>query len=101
MSAIHPRRRHTEEFKQKVCADIRSGTIGRREASRLYRLSDNLIHSWLARFEGGARVYSVSGPQTSLTMQKQFEDKIAFLERKVGQLVMAIDERSLNRARRR
>ena len=34
-----PYRRHTPQFKLQLCTDIRSGTVGRREAQKKYGLS--------------------------------------------------------------
>jgi transposase len=46
-------RRHTLEFKVRLCQEIRSGAVGRREAGRRYRLSDQLVHHWLQDFDRG------------------------------------------------
>ena len=47
MSSRGPYRRHAPEFKIQLCQDMRSGAIGRRNASRRHNLSTNLIQLWL------------------------------------------------------
>ncbi len=46
-------RRHSPQFKLQLCTDIRSGVMGRREAQRTYKLSANLIQSWLTQYDAG------------------------------------------------
>jgi transposase len=103
MRPPYSNRRHSTEFKQKVCTEIRSGVVGRREAQRLYRLSDNLIHAWLSRFDTAARtpVTQVVGATASAAQHETFAGKIAALERKVGQLTMALEEHRPPRRPRR
>ena len=48
-----PYRHHSPHFKLQLCADIRSGVLGRREAQRKHRLSANLIQLWLTQFDSG------------------------------------------------
>jgi transposase-like protein len=47
MSSRGSYRRHSGEFKLQLCADIRAGKVGRREALRTYGLSANLLQMWL------------------------------------------------------
>lgn len=94
--ASSPRRRHSAEFKQKVCAEIRSGVLGRRAAQRTYELSDNLLQSWLARYdlERRARPGVGEGVAGRGASPAGYEEQIAMLERKVGQLTMALEQRA-------
>lgn len=46
-------RRHSPHFKFQLCTDIRTGVMGRREAQRTYKLSANLIQTWLAQYDAG------------------------------------------------
>jgi transposase len=85
-----PYRRHTAEFKSQLCRDIRSGTLGRREAQKKYALSDNLIQLWLAQHDR-LSVASKTGDSTQAAI---YEERIAALERKVGQLTMELEQRS-------
>ena len=89
MTSRTPARRHDAEFKLQLCRDIRSGAIGRREAQRLYRLSDNLIHRWLAQYDAKER--QAPAPPPPASSHAEYEAKIAVLERKVGQLTMALE----------
>jgi transposase len=96
MNAKLLRRSHSAEFKQKVCAEIRSGRLGRREAQRTYRLSDNLLQTWLARFDADPkrpRTHAHS-PTGRGTRRSSCKDRIAVLERKVGELAMALERRA-------
>lgn len=86
-----PPRRHSTEFKLQLCRDIRSGAIGRREAQRVYRLSDNLIHSWLARYDANALPAGPSQREPVRRTPGEYEARIAALERKVGQLTMELE----------
>jgi transposase len=85
-----PYRRHSAEFKSQLCRDIRSGALGRREAQKKYALSDNLIQLWLAQHD-----CDQLDPQTADSAQVAiYEERIAALERKVGQLTMELEQRS-------
>jgi len=83
-----PFRRFSRQFKQSLCAAIRAGTIGRREAQRAHRLSGNLIHQWLDQFDRG-RFDPTEKPAARVA--EEYELRIAELERKVGQLTMEAD----------
>lgn len=87
MSKRGPYRRHSAQFKLQLCQEIRSGGLGRRDAQQKYRLSANLIQLWLTRFDRGELV----GEEVEAAMAVDYEAKIAALERKVGQLTMALD----------
>jgi transposase len=91
-----PRRSHSAEFKQKVCGEIRSGQLGRREAQRTYRLSDNLLQTWLARFDAEPKMQRARALCGAARPAKrsEYKDRIASLERKVGELTMALERRS-------
>lgn len=79
-------RHHPEAFKREVCLQIRSGLIGRREAQRRYRLSDNLLQTWLSRYDAGPSALAPA----PVDVHADCEARIALLERKIGQLTMAI-----------
>lgn len=82
-----PHRRHSPQFKLQLCTDIRSGAIGRRDAQRTYRLSANLIQTWLAHYDRG----ELNVEEVEASLIDEYEAKIAALERKVGQLTMEMD----------
>lgn len=82
-----PYRHHSPHFKLQLCADIRSGVLGRREAQRKHKLSANLIQLWLTQFDSG----ELNQDRAAQSLITEYESKIAALERKVGQLTMEID----------
>jgi transposase-like protein len=92
MATTTPHRRHSAEFKRQVCTEIRSGALGRREAQRKYRISDNLLQLWLAQYDADAlaSVRGASGGDGSA--HAACEARIAALERKIGQLLMALEQ---------
>ena len=87
MSSRGPYRRHAAQFKLRLCQDIRSGELGRRDAQKKYSLSANLIQIWLTQFDNG----ELTGEEVEASMVIDYEAKIAALERKVGQLTMELD----------
>jgi len=87
MSSRGSYRRHSGEFKLQLCADIRAGKVGRREALRTYGLSANLLQMWLTQYDQG----SLNEEVAAASVVAEYEAKIAALERKVGQLTMEID----------
>lgn len=80
-------RRHSGEFKHQLCVNIRAGKLGRREALRTHGLSANLLQMWLTQYDQG----SLNDEVVAASVVAEYEAKIAALERKVGQLTMAID----------
>lgn len=87
MSSRGPYRRHSAQFKLQLCHDIRSGTLGRRDAQRKYTLSANLIQMWLTQFDRG----EPSNEEAEASVMADYEAKIAALERKVSQLTMELE----------
>ena len=82
-----PYRRHSAEFKLHVCSEIRSGRLGRRDAQKKYRLSDNLLQHWLAKFD----LQSLQREAVKPSPLDACQAHISALERKIGQLTMALD----------
>ena len=83
-----PFRRFSREFKLQLCADVRAGIIGRREAERTHRLSSSLLATWLKRFDAGLLS---QGEEPVGRIADVYEGKIAELERRVGQLTMEVE----------
>ena len=83
-----PYRRFTRQFKLQLCSAIRAGSIGRREAQRAHRLSGSLIQLWPAQFDEG-----LLEPKAKPTVRiaEEYQQRIAELERKVGQQTLEID----------
>ncbi|WP_061790043.1 hypothetical protein [Herbaspirillum rubrisubalbicans] len=87
MASRAPYRRHSPQFKIQICADIRSGKIGRGEALKTHNLSANLMQMWLGQFDRG----ELDAEDATASTVEEYEAHIAALERKVGQLTMALD----------
>ena len=87
MSSKVPYRRHSPEFKLRLCREIRSGELRRRDAQAKYSLSAALIHTWLTQFDRGDCDMQGADP----VLLAEYEARIAALERKVGQLTMELD----------
>src|SRR5260364_285098 len=80
-------RRHSPQFKWPLCADIRNGKIGRREAKRTYQILANLIQLWLSQYDRG----ELNVEEAAATTISEYGAQIAAFERKVGPLTMEID----------
>lgn len=87
--SCHPEvhRRHSVEFKLQLCSEIRSGKVGRREATRAHGLSANQLQLWLTQYDQG----SLNEEIAAASVVAEYEAKIAALERKVDQPTMEID----------
>ena len=91
MSTRRTYRSHSDAFKRKVCTDVRSGIIGRREALRTYGLSANLLHLWLKDFDRGYL-------GEHITIEGQIEGqqlRIEELERKIQALEAMLEYRRI------
>lgn len=81
------RRKFDAAFTFKVVMEILTGELSVLEASRHYGVKDSLLYTWKTQFiERGPQLFDPSDSQL-----KHSEDKIASLERKVGQLTMDND----------
>lgn len=78
------RRKFNVEFKKKVVEEVKAGALSTAQAIRQYELSSYLLHRWTNQYEHG-KLENKPSPQGAL------ENKIAELERKVGQQAMEID----------
>ena len=78
------RRKFGVEFKRRVIEEVRGGILTMAQAIRQYELSSNLIYRWMDHYEHGKL-------DNQPTEQGAFENKIAELERKVGQQAMEIE----------
>lgn len=77
-------RQFTSEFKRQVVEEIKSGLITKAQAARQYQISDGLIYNWIDHYDHGKY-------DNEPTKIGAFENKIAALERKVGQQALEID----------
>ena len=78
------RRRFTKEFKKQVIEEVRSGLLSSAEAFRKYEINSSTFHHWKIQYERGRF-------DNEPTERGAFLNKIAELERKVGQQTMEID----------
>ena len=78
------KRQFNLEFKRKVVEEVRSGILTKVQAIRQYELSNNLIYRWMDEYDHGKF-------NNEATTQGALENKIAELERKVGQQTMEIE----------
>src|SRR5260364_109163 len=86
MSSRSLYRRHSLQFKLPLCADIRDGKIGRREATRTYPISADRIQLCLSQYDRG----ELNAEEAAAITISEYEAKIAALERTVGQLTMEV-----------
>ena len=81
---MRSKRKFGVEFKRRVVEEVRGGVVTMAQAIRQYELSSNLIYRWMDHYEHGKL-------DNQPTEQGAFENKIAELERKVGQQAMEIE----------
>ncbi len=79
------RRKHPPEFKAKVVMEILAGEMTTMEASRKYRIKNSLLYRWKSEF--WERLPQIYGEKQDVEDRRK-DEKIAELERKVGQLTM-------------
>lgn len=78
------RRTFSIEFKRQVAEECLSGERSQAEQYRRYELSPNLVREWIQKYEAG----EFNGRHTPTAQERDLEQRIAALERKVGQLTM-------------
>lgn len=81
---MRSKRKFGFEFKRRVVEEVRGGVLTMAQAIRQYELSSNLIYRWMDHYEHGKL-------ENAPTEQGALENKIADLERKVGQQAMEIE----------
>ena len=80
-------RRHSVELKRHVVQEYLSGEEGLHGLAKRHDLCRNLIRVWIEKYEAGA--FDVD--QEAASSLRDYQAKIAALERKVGQLTMELD----------
>src|SRR5260364_441537 len=73
-------RRHSPQFKLPLCADIRDGKIGRREAKRTYPISANWIQLWLSQYDRG----ELNAEEAAAITISEYEAKTALSSAPLG-----------------
>ena len=81
---MRSKRKFGVEFKRRVVEEVRGRVLTMAQAIRQYELSSNLIYRWMDHYEHGKL-------DNTPTEQGVLENKIAELERKVGQQAMEIE----------
>jgi transposase-like protein len=81
---MEPRRQFSTEFKRKVVEEVKSRVLTRAQAARQYQIRDSLLHRWMDLYDHG----KLDNPATETGA---LENRIAQLERKIGQLTMEND----------
>jgi len=81
---MRSKRKFGIEFKRRVVEEVRGRVVTMAQAIRQYELSSNLIYRWMDQYEHGKLDNEPSA-------QGALENKIADLERKVGQQAMEIE----------
>ena len=89
---MRTKRKFGLEFKKKLVEDIKAGVLSMAQACRQHELSHTLIYRWTDQYEHGKL-------ENEPTEIGALENKIAELERKIGQQAMEID--LLKKARER
>ena len=78
------RRKFGKDFKRRVAEEVRAGLLTATQAMKQHDLSSNLVYRWLDQYEHGKL-------DNEPTDHGALENKIAELERKVGQQAMEIE----------
>lgn len=81
---MRTKRKFSLEFKKKVVEEIKTGVVTMAQAIRQYEIGYTLIYRWIEKYDHG-KLNNEPSERGAL------ENKIAELERKVGQQVMEID----------
>ena len=81
---MRKRRKFEVEFRRRVVEEVRGGILTVAQAIRQHELSSNLIYRWMDQYDHG-KLDNAPSEQGAL------ENKIAELERKVGQQAMEIE----------
>ena len=80
------RRKFDIEFKRQVAAAITSGQTTLSAAAREHQISISVIRAWTQKFRAGQPLQAYPSKR-----EREQEDRIAKLERKLAQLVMEND----------
>lgn len=81
---MKPRRKFPIELKRQVVEEVRGGLISLAEILRKYEIVSSVYYRWEAQYERGKL-------NNEPTREGDFLNRIAELERKIGQQAMEID----------
>jgi transposase-like protein len=80
-------RRHSTTFKLELVRAYLNGEGGYKTIARKHDISHALLMIWVEKYQRGDLTEEIEGEENS----REYEVKIAALERKIGQLVMELD----------
>lgn len=80
-----PRRTFTTEFKRRIVEEFLGGTT-QAQLCRLYELSPTLVREWRRKYEAGD--FDRVEQRGATARERELLQRVAELERKVGQLTM-------------
>ena len=90
---IRKKRQFSDAFKKQLVHEFESGKFSVPQLEKLHGVSNTLIYRWIYKYstfnEKGYRVIEMK--KSSSKKVKQLEDRIADLERKLGQKQIKID----------
>jgi transposase-like protein len=90
---LRKRREFSEDVRRKAVKDFRSGTYTAKELADLYHCSPQTIYRWIYKYSPGdsPQVNVVEMSESTDKKVKDLHDKIAELERALGQKQIKVD----------
>lgn len=90
---LNKRREFSQQIRRKAVKDFRSGTYTAKELADLYHCSQQTIYKWIYKYSPGdsPQVNVVEMSESSDKKVKDLHDKIARLERALGQKQIKVD----------
>ena len=93
LRTIRRRRRYGTDFKRARVNDFESGSFSVSQLSRLYGVAETVIYRWIKKYstlpQENAVVVEI--PDSQMAKVKVLEDRIALLERALGNKQLALD----------
>jgi transposase-like protein len=87
------RRRYSDDFKRARVKDFESGTFSVAQMSRLYKVGQTVLYRWIKKYttlpQQNAVIMEV--PNSQAAKVKALEERLALLERKLGQKQIELD----------
>ena len=90
---LNNRREFSEQIRRKAVTDFRSGKFTAQELADLYHCSSQTIYNWIYKYSPGdfPQVNVVEMSESTDQKVKDLHDKIARLERALGQKQIKVD----------
>ena len=90
---LRKRREFSEDVRRKAVKDFRSGTYTAKELADLYHCSPQTIYRWIYKYSPGdsPQVNVIEMSESTDKKVKDLHDKIAELERALGQKQIKVD----------